>query len=359
MTLWLNPWRGSGLPDDAALAGGEISTNVDAVLSLLKQCPIAKETPLIPAPKLAEKFGIDEVWVKDERRRMNLGSFKALGAAYAIAKQAIAVQQPPGETTPLAGITYCCASAGNHGLSLAAGARIFGAKAVVYLSTEVPANFSNRLQAKGARVVHIGKNYEESLAAAEKDAEANDWVLLSDTSWPGYTQLPRDIMEGYLVMGAEVAAQIPRPPTHIFLQAGVGGLAAAATAMARKFWGDNPEIIVVEPSFAPALLESARAGRPVTATGAVSCMGRLDCKQPSHLALAFLAREADAFQLINDTETTTFVAGLSQYGLTTSPSGGAGLCALACLDATEKKRLGINPESRVLAYLSEGAEDDQ
>lgn len=357
MTLWLNIRRGEGLPENAAIAAGEMSADVNAVLSLLAQCPAAKETPLIPLPmELLQTWGVGEVWIKDERERMNLGSFKALGAAYVIAKQAAAKQAENPDTSirnALDGVIFCSASAGNHGLSLAAGAKLFGASAVVFLSNSVSQSFAERLKEKGATVIRAGENYEESLTAALQQSETEGWTLLSDTSWPGYTDLPRDVMEGYLAMGAEAAAQIHKPPTHIFLQAGVGGMAAACAVTARKYWDAAPKIIVVEPEYAPALLESVRAGRPLVVAGPVSNMGRLDCKEPSHLALTYLAREADAFQTVGDDEVASFVAGLSKHGLASSPSGAAGLAALALLGVAEREQLNINARSRVLVYLSE------
>ena len=354
MILWLNSRRKKGLPDEADIAAGSISSDVAAVFTLLQRCPVAQKTPLITVPELATKLKVDELWVKDERSRMNLGSFKALGAVYAIAKQALATK-PSELTTALTGVIYCCASAGNHGLSVAAGARLFGAQAVIYLAQTVPDSFAKQLREKGAKVVRAGENYEESMTAAKEGAAIHGWTLLADTSWPGYTQLPRDIMEGYLATGAEVAEQISQPPTHIFLQAGVGGLAAACTAMARKLWGEAPKIIIVEPLFAPALYQSVQAGRVLAVTGAVSNMGRLDCKRPSDLALAYLAKEADAFELISDEEIASFITRLPEYGLTTSPSGGAGLSAFADLSEAQREHLGINEHSRILTYLSEGA----
>ena len=355
MTLWINTRRDEGMPQTANIVAGEISTDVVAVQRLMGQCPIANSTPLIDLPAVLCS-GISEVWLKDERQRMGLGSFKALGAAYAIAKQAAAKKAENPDIVienALAGVTFCCASAGNHGLSLAAGAKLFGATAVVYLSDSVPQSFVKRLEEKNAAVIRAGDNYEESLAAALKHAEEEGWILLSDTSWHGYTDLPRDVMEGYLVMGEEAAMQIPRPPTHIFLQAGVGGLAASCSAMARKHWGKAPKIIVVEPEYAPALLESVRAGKPVVASGPVSNMGRLDCKEPSHLALSYLAQEADAFQTVADDAVASFVTGLEKHRLASSTSGAAGLAALALLDTAQREQLEIDDRSQALVYLSE------
>ena len=185
--------------------------------------------------------------------------------------------------------TYITASAGNHGLSVAAGASAFGAKAVVYLSHTVPEDFATRLTKIGATVVRAGENYEASMVAAQKAAADNDWVLLSDSSWDGYFDRPWRLMEGYTVMAAEIIHQIEHVPTHIYLQAGVGGLAGAMAACFRAAWGDAPMITVVEPAFAPALTNSIIEGKFVSTSGPVSDMGRLDCKEASLIALAGLS----------------------------------------------------------------------
>jgi diaminopropionate ammonia-lyase len=195
------------------------------------------------------------------------------------------------------------------------------------------------------------------MAAADREG----WLLLSDSSWPGYLERPRDVMEGYTIMAAEVAEQTPASPSHIFLQAGVGGLAAACTVVARHFWGHGPKIIVVEPEFAPALLASIEAGRCVVAPGPVSVMGRLDCKEPSLLALDALAREADAFMTVSeaDAHEAGRIAGL--YQLQSTPSGAAGLAGLiVALRSSEgaREQLQLDEHSRVLLYLSEGPADD-
>lgn len=148
--------------------------------------------------------------------------------------------------------------------------------------------------------MRAGETYEDSLKAAELAAHENGWELLSDGSWHGYTERPYRLMDGYTVLMAEAIAQLPEPPTHIFLQAGVGGLACAA--LARQAWGDVPKIIVVEPDAAPALYGSILAGEAIESTGPVSQMGRLDCKIPSLIALKGLARDADAFALISEAE---------------------------------------------------------
>ena len=340
-----NPWRGKGLLPDAI----HPIDNADDVAALLAQCPAHQPTPLSQSPELAKLAGVAEVWIKDERSRMGLGSFKALGAAHAIAREAAATQ-PDDWSTALNGQVFVTASAGNHGLSVAAGARLFGAKAVIYLSKTVPAAFADRLRSFGAEVVIDGDDYEASMIAAAKAAEDKGWTLLSDSSWEGYFELPLRVMEGYVQMADEAAQDISEPPTHILLQAGVGGLAGAVAAHARKTWGDAPQIIIVEPDAAPALYESIRQGELMDTTGLVSSMGRLDCKTPSVIALAGLSRDADQFTLITEDEAKDAMPTLAVHGFETTPSGGAGLAALLA-------GLNLPPDARVLTFLSEGPED--
>ncbi|MDX1610028.1 MAG: pyridoxal-phosphate dependent enzyme [Halofilum sp. (in: g-proteobacteria)] len=356
MQLIDNPHRPAGLGPEAGLAAGRVRRDPAAALALLARCPVAATTPLWERPRLAHALGVGRLLLKDERGRMGLGSFKALGAAHAIAQEAERRAAGGPLTSALADQVYVCASAGNHGLSVAVGARTFGARAVIHLAASVPEAFAGRLRALGAEVVRSGDDYEAAMAAAAGAAEEHGWTLLSDSSWPGYTELPTRVMEGYLVVGDEVANELERPPSHVFLQAGVGGLAAALTALFRARWGDDPVIVVVEPEAAPALAESIRAGRPVATAGPASCMGRLDCKEPSHLALAELARGADWFVTIGEEEATAAVALLERHGLATTPSGAAGVAALQHL-GRDRERLGLTADSTALVFVSEGRED--
>lgn len=347
MHLIANNYRGQ-----TKLAADAPYPSVDAsrVASLLNQCPKAAPTPLVDASDLS---GFTTLWVKDERPRMGLGSFKALGAAYVIARQAAEASPKPDATT-LKGRTYVTASAGNHGLSLAAGARVFGAKAVVYIADTVPESFATRLRGIGADAVRAGSDYAASMQAAQDAAAKNGWTLLSDSSWAEYTDLPYILMEGYLQMAAEAVEQCPDVPTHIFLQAGVGGLAGAVAAYARKAWGDAPQIIVVEPEAAPALQASIVAGECVFADGPDSVMGRLDCKEPSLIALNGLARDSDQFLTLNDCDVTELLPIMARAGLETTASGGAGIAAALRTDVRDA--LGIGSGARVLCFLSEVAD---
>lgn len=341
--LTINPYRGAGF--GVPLLPRSYPTGVEM---LLAECPKHAETPLIDQAELAARCGVAKVFVKDESQRMGLGSFKALGAAFAIAYEA-SLAMTGDWSTSLNGRTFATASAGNHGLSVAVGAAIFGAQAVVFIADTVPESFADRLRAKGAKVIREGATYEDSMNAALDASNANGWTLLSDSSWDGYTHQALRVMEGYLHLAAEIVWHIPEPPTHILLQAGVGGMAAALAAHFRLVWGNEPKIIVVEPEVAPALHNSIIAGRLVATKGPVSNMGRLDCKTPSLVALAGLARDADAFTLVSETDAEKAVAVLNEMGLPTSPSGGAGLAALI-------SGLDLGADARVLAVLSEGPE---
>ena len=342
-----NPYRGEGLDIPELADMPWPSLDAARARDLTERCPEHAETPLVAPPLLAQSCGVAEVWVKDERGRMGLGSFKALGAAYVIARDA--------EKGAAKGQTYVTASAGNHGLSVAAGAQAFGAQAVIYLSDTVPESFAERLRAFGARVERAGAIYEDSMKAAAEAAEANGWALLSDSSWPGYNARPHVLMEGYLVLMAEVIDALVPPPGHIFLQAGVGGLAGACAALARQAWGEVPKIVVVEPEVAPALAGSIRAGKPVTSGGPVSAMGRLDCKEPSLIALKGLARDADMFATITEDEAQAGADLCAEAGLPTTPSGAAGLAALLAA-RSDPEALRLHAGSRALVILSEGPE---
>lgn len=322
------------------------SIDAERASALLSRCPVAQVTPLASVPDLAQHAGVGAVFVKDERERMGLGSFKALGAAYVIARDA--------ELGRAAGQTYVTASAGNHGLSVAAGAQAFGAKAVVFLAQTVPEAFADRLRDIGADVRRHGAIYEDSMAGAAAAATENDWVLLSDSSWPGYFERPHVLMEGYLVLMQEVVDQMDAPPTHIFLQAGVGGLAAASAAYARKAWGATPRIIVVEPDAAPALFASIKAGSPQVTTGPSSQMGRLDCKEPSLIALKGLAQDADGFMLITEAEGAAGSDICAAAGYASTPSGAAGVAGLIAAKA-DQAAFGLTTDARVLVILSEEA----
>lgn len=340
-----------------------------AALALLAACPAHTVTPLVPLPGLAARAGIASLVAKDETARMGLGSFKALGGAFAVAELVRARCRAAWRREPapeeLAGIdarelaaelTVVCASAGNHGLAVAAGARVFGARTRVHLARSVPEAFAERLRAAGATVVRSGAVYEDAMEAAAREVDATGgdaggYRLVSDASWEGYVEVPITIMRGYCAMAHEMADAFATDggwPSHVVLQAGVGGMAAAVTAHVRAHWAGRPEILVVEPDAAPCLARSVAAGRPVRAEGPVSTMGRLDCKMPSLIALEVLREAADRFVTIDDRAAETAAALLAEAGLATTPSGAAGVAAVLVAD--------LPAHARALVIVSEGAE---
>ena len=345
MDILQNPHRHIGLTVDILRDIPAPSTDSAAVQALLARCPNAAETKMLQAPNIAQDLNIAQLSVKDERTRMGLGSFKALGAAYVIAHSAIIKGEAQSAKT------YVTASAGNHGLSLAAGAKAFGAAAVIFLSQSVPEAFAKRLIAHGATVERAGETYEQSMSAAQAAAKENGWTLLSDSSWPGYSDLSHRLMEGYTVFMAEAERQISAP-SHIFLQAGVGGLAGAAAAMARKTWGEAPVIVVVEPCHAPALHSCIQAGDFIAATGPGSAMGRLDCLEASLIALKGLAKDADFFALISEEEGQAGANYAAAHQMESTASGAAGLAGFLASPA-HRAPLKIDANTHLLFILSE------
>ncbi len=210
MDILQNPHRHIGLTVDILRDIPAPSTDSAAVQALLARCPNAAETEMLQAPNIAQDLNIAQLSVKDERTRMGLGSFKALGAAYVIAHSAIVKGEAQSAKT------YVTASAGNHGLSVAAGAKAFGAAAVIFLSQSVPEAFAKRLIAHGATVERAGETYEQSMSAAQTAANENGWTLLSDSSWPGYSDLSHRLMEGYTVFMPKPSGKFLLPAIYFY-----------------------------------------------------------------------------------------------------------------------------------------------
>lgn len=328
--------------------------DVSIPLRLLAACPAYRPTPL---RRLAGLAG-PAVMAKDETARMGLGSFKALGGVYAVFRilaegagmpATAETAASPAFRRHAAATTFVCASAGNHGLAVAAGAALFGAAARVHLAATVPESFAARLRAKGAAVVRSGTTYEESVAAAAADEAETGAIHLADGSWPGYVHRPGLVMEGYAVLADELRAAFAASgswPTHLFLQAGVGGMAGAIAHAVRRDWAVQPEIVVVEPDAAACLKASAAAGRPVRADGPVSCMGRLDCKEPSIIAVALLREAGVRYAVVTDAQAEAACAALEAHDVRTTPSGAAGFAALQASALPEN--------ARALIVVSEG-----
>ena len=337
-------------------------------------------TPLCTLPNLARTAGLASIHYKDEGSRFGLGSFKALGGAYAVARllsrelgqrlgrsvSHAQLQSDPALRQACADITVTCATDGNHGRSVAWGAQMLGCRCVIYIHATVSEGRKQAIVRYGAQVVRTSGNYDNSVQQADRDAKANGWFVISDTSYPGYMDIPRDVMQGYQLMVHEAVSALPRWPTHVFVQAGVGGFAAAVCAY---FWErsaeQRPVFVLVEPERADCLLQSARAGAVVAVKGDLdTLMAGLACGEVSLLAWDILATGANAFCTIPDQ------AAVDVMRLLASPQAGdpaivagesavAGLAAalLIAQDSTARASLGLGPDSRVLLFGSEGDTD--
>ncbi len=340
----------------------------------------AGPTPLRELPGLAARLGIAQLSVKDESVRSPLGSFKALGAPIALVRLVLRMF-PERELDPLELIagrhaallrdfTVISATDGNHGRALAAAARSFGCRCVIVLHANVSQEREDAIAACGARIVRIVGNYDESVEEAARLAAANGWTVVSDTSYEGYQDIPRDVMQGYGAIAAEVLAQRgvapgqPCPYTHVFLQGGVGGLAAGvASYLWERFGAGRPKFVVVEPAQADCLYQSALQGRPARTTGSVdSVMAGLACGETSPLAWRFLESSVDVFMTIADDDAVTAMHRLAigQDGdvpIVAGESGAAGVAGLAVLRAQPalSAAAGLDAGSRVLVISTEGA----
>lgn len=331
-------------------------------------------TPLWPLPRLAQHLGLAHIGIKDESLRSPLGSFKALGAPIALVRLVLRLAADNGWTAPdlLAGhhaealrdFVVISATDGNHGRALAAAAQSLGCRCVIVLHAHVSAEREAPIAAFGAEIIRITGNYDESVQEAARLAEANDWTVVSDTSYEGYEDIPRDVMQGYGVIADEVLETNAPPFTHVFLQGGVGGLAAGVVShFWERFGAQRPRFIVVEPEQADCLLQSARSGRADRAGGTVdSVMAGLACGETSPLAWRFLQPAVDAFMTVSDAAAEQAMRTLAEGAAGDVPvlageSGAAGLAGLmaAMSDRALAAQLGLDATSRVLLLNTEGA----
>lgn len=338
-----------------------------------------KRAPMPSFQGLAEALDLGAVYYKHEGLRFGLGSFKAIGGAYAVlrvlqreltkktGREVTADEIRNGtHTAGIADITVISATDGNHGRSVAWGAQRFGAPCRIYIHKEVSAFRADAMRQLGAEVIRVDGDYDASVAQTRTDAAAHGWLIVSDTSWPGYTQAPLDVMAGYGVMAREIVQDLALPPTHVFLQGGVGGLAAAVTAVFLQEWEQNaPRVIVVEPELAPCLFASAQANRPTAVeVGEETIMAGLSCGAPSELAWNVLEEAASGFMKIPDQLVAPAVRLLANGAFGDEPieageSAVAGLIGLICasLRTDLRQQYQITPQSRVMLIGSEGVTD--
>jgi len=333
-------------------------------------------TPLHSFDDIAEDTGVSSIFYKDEYSRFTLKSFKALGGAYAVANLLIKKLKEEGinanSSDLISGVykdhtskhTVCCATDGNHGRSVAWGAQQFGCNCEIYIHRNVSEGREKAIANYGALVNRIKGNYDDSVRIAAEVAESNGYTVVSDTSYEGYTDIPKDVMQGYTVMVDEAMKQMNDTPTHVFLQGGVGGFPSAVVSFLQESLDCPPIFIVVEPVNADCLFQSAVNGKPTAVHGDLdTIMAGLACGEVSVLAWSILENYAPHFMTITDesipkamqllaNRTPPIIAGESAI------TGLAGFL-IACNDGELKSKLMINENSKILFFGTEGDTDEE
>ncbi len=343
------------------------------------------ETPLKDLSGLAALLGVDKVYVKDESERFGLNAFKGLGVSYAMAKyfagvleldlDSVTFDELLERVSDLPEITFATATDGNHGKGVAWAAGIFNQKAKVYMPEGTAKSRLNAVTDHGAEGHITNMNYDDTVRYAAEAADENDWVLLQDTAWEGYEDVPENIMKGYMTIVSEIIKQLGNKGfddiTHIFLQAGVGSFAGAmAAAVFNATGGDMPEIIIAEPRKADCLYQSAgnENGEPVAVAGDLdSMMAGLCCGEPNPAAWNILKSLTNYFISCDD---SVSAQGMRVLGNPSAKdhkviSGESGAVTTGVLHEVTrsgnhvelKKRLGLDETSKVLLINTEGDTD--
>jgi len=357
---------------------------LDAAKATIGAWPGYRPTPLVALPGLAGAAGVESLHYKDEAHRFGLKSFKPLGGAYAVAR--LLMRELPGavgapEVTvadlldgryeqAAARVTVTAATDGNHGRSVAWGARMFGCRCVILINEAVSERRERSIASYGAEVRRNPGSYDDAVRKARETAEAEGWHVVADTSTDVEARAPRDVTQGYALMAAEAIDQLPGDgaPTHIFLQAGVGGMAAATAA---QFWQQyrrrRPTTVVVEPKNAACWFASLRAGHPVSVdASAGSVMGGLACGEVSRIAWEILSVCADAMMTIEDAAAEHCMRLLAEPPcgdpvIVAGESGVAGLAGFLAVARDEEKRrmVGLDEAARIVVFGTEGATDPE
>jgi len=347
----------------------------DQAVAEIRQWPGYEPTPLRRLDRLAGALGIGGILYKDESTRFGLGSFKALGGAYAVLRL---LSQKLG--MPMADIrsglgrdraqtlTVTTATDGNHGRSVAWGARLAGSRCRIYIHAHVSEARARAMADLGAEVVRIEGDYDQSVHLCAQESAANGWHMVSDTSYDGYVDIPRQVMAGYATIVAEIMAEAEAPITHTFIQAGVGGLAAAVAARLWMQTGQmRPRFVIVESEYAACLLKSARRGVPATVKiRHETVMAGMSCGEASILAWEILKRAASCFVTISDSgvaPTMRMLASGDAGGgkIEAGECSAAGVVALiaACCDERQREAMRLGPDANVLVIGTEGATDPE
>ncbi|RFB79632.1 diaminopropionate ammonia-lyase [Methylovirgula sp. 4M-Z18] len=363
-------------PADAAMLGPEGLAKAERFLAQREDHAV---TPMHTLPRLAAELRVGAIHVKDEGQRLGLGSFKALGGAYAVAclalDHAAARLGRPVDMSELTmpdvralaqDLTFACATDGNHGRSVAQGAAFVGAKSKIFIHSGVSDGRAAAIAGFGAEIIRVTGTYDDSVAEAARVADEKGWAIVSDTSWPGYEHIPGLVAQGYTALVGEALRQLAEPPTHVFVQAGVGGIAAAVAGhLALRFGAQRPKVIVVEPARAACLYATAAAGHLVKVPhGEPTVMAMLECYEPSRIAWRVLARVADCFMTVEEEDAVDIMNRLARPlagdpAIVAGESGGVGLAGLIRVmrDPSIAAQLQLDRNARIFVINTEGATD--
>ena len=314
------------------------------------------QTPLLQLNKLARELNLNKIYYKDESKRFQLKSFKALGGAYAVQKISKGKKD----------IVVSTATAGNHGRSVAWGARRLNLKCKIFVSEFVSDSRIKAMADFGADVVQVKGNYENSLIECIKQSTLNDWQIVQDVAWENYTLVPKYTMAGYSVMMKEIVDQINSDKiTHIILQAGVGGMAGAMVAGIARYLQDIPTIIIVEPDSAACVLESIKTGKiEKIDIKRESLMGGMSCGEVSLVPWEILKKSINyCISLPDDDIGKTMKllanASLSEEKIIAGENSAPGVISLVscCENEKLKNKLNLNKTSNILLIGCEGDTD--
>jgi diaminopropionate ammonia-lyase len=323
-------------------------------------------TPLIPVPDLAQHWGVGSVWVKDESNRLGLPAFKVLGASWAVnrAVSAAAGRSPAHSLDELQALTaerrpaLVTATDGNHGRALARMAGILGLPARIYVPGGLHPSTVEAIRSESATVIDTGVIYDEAVNRAA--AETGDGeLLIQDTAWEGYEEVPSWIIDGYSTLFAEIDEQLPQPADVVAVPTGVGSLLQSALQHYRAAGRPHrPKVLAVEPATAACVTASLAAGTPVSVdTSAPTSMAGLNCGTVSSTAWPAIRASLDAGVGVTDAETAQALGFLHDQGIPVGPCGAASLAGLeaAWLSPEGPRALGLGPDATVVLLSTEGA----
>ncbi|MDA9722832.1 diaminopropionate ammonia-lyase [Candidatus Pelagibacter sp.] len=328
---------------------------IDKAYNTISNWETYNPTPLLNLNKLSKDLGLKNIFYKDESKRFGLKSFKALGGAYAVE------QVSSGNKN----VVVATATAGNHGKSVAWGAKRLGIACKIFISEFVSDTRANEMRKLGADVVQVKGNYENSLNECIKQSKKNGWEIVQDVAWENYLKVPKLTMAGYSVMIEEISKQTNQYITHIFLQAGVGGMASGVIAGVARYFKRIPKIIVIEPENADCVLKSIDVGKLTKVEiEKESIMGGMSCGEVSLVPWQILKNSVNYCLSIPDDDIPLSVAMLAK-GYFGDDKIIAGECSapavislnVSCNNEQIKKDLELDMNANVLLIGCEGDTD--